>query len=523
MNPWVQLRQIGLQRRHQLTSATAGDVHARQQRWLLDCLQRNRHSSFGRRYQFEGITSAVDFQQRVPLQHYEQLTESINAMASGEENVLFAGKPLAFERTSGSSGASKLIPYSSYSLSDFQSALLPWLTDVIDNHALDLGKAYWAISPVTRASQFTESGIPVGISDAEYLGEGAIDPFCALSAVPFWVAGLSDVDDWKTATLYHLLRAPDLVLVSVWSPTFLQLILDGFGEHYARLVALLSCGGTLAGQVLPADAAALSRLQDYTVQGERGDCSVLWPKLRLVSCWGDASSEPYFRELARQCPQAVFQRKGLLATEGVVTVPDSQGDARLCLNSGFYEFLDRGGNSLLAEELRAGDSYQLVITTAGGLYRYSTGDQVECTEEADNEQAPALRFLGRAGVSSDLVGEKLTDSFVSQCLSAVTGFGMLVPAPRQATRPTYLLLLGDEVTDDAGAIAERVEQLLKENPHYAYARRIGQLGALEVRHVSSPLERYMSWAQRCNTRLGDIKPSSLRTEPEFALHMGVRL
>lgn len=521
MNPWRRLGQIGDKHKRLQVNCIRDGANACQEQWLMDTLKRNQNTAWGRRYRFDQITTARDYQKRVPLQHYEELADAISAMAAGQRDVLFAGVPLMFERTSGSSGASKIIPYSAQSLADFQRALLPWLADVVHQYSITQGTAYWALSPVTRSQAFTEGGIPIGVSDAQYLGEDALVTFDELSAVPFRVAALDDVDEWKVATLYHLLRAGDLALVSVWSPTFLQLLLDGIIEHGSRLDTLLASGGPLAGEQVIPDETALSRLRDYVSQGKRGDCTVLWPGLKLVSCWGDASSEPYYRELAQQCPQAAFQRKGLLSTEGVVTVPGHSGEACLSLHSGFYEFLDDSGNALLAEGLRIGDSYRVLITTAGGLYRYFTGDEVICMERADGERGPALRFLGRSGVVSDLVGEKLTEVFVNQCLSSMEGFGVLVPAPRRKPQPAYLLLLGDDMATQSSDIASKIEGQLQENPQYSYARRIGQLGALEPRCLSEPLERYMAWSGHCDTRLGDIKLSSLRPEPGFASHMGV--
>lgn len=519
MTPWQQIRSLGAKRRCLLQTTFSGDTDAIQSQWLMNCLERNAHCSWARHYRFEQLTSVKDYQHGVPLQCYDELQETIAGMARGDQDVLFAGSPQMFELTSGSSGGSKLIPYGEHSLFDFQSALLPWLADVVDAYKLRDGSAYWSISPVTRAPGCTRGGIPVGVTDAQYLGVEAVNAFSQLSAVPFAVAGIQDVDDWKLATLYHLLRAHDLCLVSVWSPTFFQLLLDALAEQHDRLGQLLAAGGTLAGMNLTADGAALLRLQRYTGGAGPRDTTLLWPKLRLISCWGDAASDPYCNKLARQCPQSQLQRKGLLATEGVVTVPDRRGDTRLCLHSGFYEFLDQQGQALLAGEIRAGRNYEVVITTAGGLYRYRTGDMVLCTGEAAGDCGPALRFLGRANVTSDLVGEKLSETFVNACLSELEGFRVLVPLRRG--QPHYTILLDREATGSTDGITERVEQKLKDNPHYAYARRIGQLGALQAHCVDRPLEHYMDWAASRGMRLGDIKPSPLRPEPEFAAHMGV--
>jgi hypothetical protein len=520
MKAWARLSAIGNQRAGQLIQPGFHQVDAYQQQWLLACLHRNRDTVYGRQHSFGDIWSAREYQASVPIVKYEALADLISVIGEGEADILFTGRALMFERTSGSCTAGKLIPYSECGLFDFQSAVLPWLAQVIDNYGLTQGKAYWAISPVTRAQEYTPSGIPVGVYDGQYLGEAASAAFAELSAVPWWVAGLEKVEDWKIATLYYLLCEPGLQMISVWSPTFLDVLLDGLDEYAPHLCSLLATGGQLGGHVLEADVAALQRLQDREKQQDTRDCRILWPRLKLVSCWGDASSASWYRTLAPRFPQSAFQRKGLLATEGVITAPNCSGDPALCIHSGFYEFLDSEGRALLAGELCAGNSYQVIVTTASGLYRYQMGDVVLCDRAARGAEPPILRFTGRTGVSSDLVGEKLTEAFVGKCLSDVEGFAVLVPSFADHAPPGYHLLLDERLAENHNVILERVEQRLCSNPNYAYARRIGQLGALQARYIHCPLEHYMAWAKRSVARMGDIKVLSLRPEPDFASHMG---
>ena len=66
-----------------------------------------------------------------------------------------------------------------------------------------------------------------------------------------------------------------------------------------------------------------------------------WPRLALVSCWADASSAMYVPPLRATLPKVALQPKGLLATEGVVSLPlvGATGSA-LALRSHFLEFVD---------------------------------------------------------------------------------------------------------------------------------------------------------------------------------------
>jgi hypothetical protein len=408
------------------------------------------------------------FRDGVPIVSYEDLSPWLESIQRGASDVLFVGRPAAYERTGGSSGGSKLIPYSSEGLEDFRRALLPWLVEGARSYGVG-GRVYLSISPATREPE-TIGNIPVGLPDGAYLGAAAATILADLAAVPFTVAEITDEHRWRAVTLQHLAAASDLELISCWSPTFLLRLLD-----------------------------------------ELPDPTALWPRLKLVSCWASAQSQPFAAEVAKRLPQARLQAKGLMSTECVVTVPGAAGRSVLT-SCGFFEF-ERKRDLFLAHELERGGIYAVVATTASGLYRYRTGDLVRCDGHGAKDR-PILEFIGRGSLSSDLVGEKLTEPFVADCLSAVPGFRMLVPTSRG---DGYALA----TSCAAGVDARRIEESLCRNPQYAFARRMGQLRPLRVVEIAELFERYIDIQLRQGVLLGDIKPVALRTERAWLSTFGV--
>jgi hypothetical protein len=494
VNPVVDAAKMGLVNKNALL--------ARQQQWLFNCLQRNVDTVIGRQYDFVSIESMAEYQARVPLRDYEAYRSYIERMAAGESNVLFAGEVVAFERTSGSTKKSKLIPYSRESLQDFQIAITPWIKNLVDQNDLTSGSTYWSLSPVSRAASHTPSGVPVGLPDTAYLGD-AINLMSGVSfAVPQWVAEIDNIKDWQLYTLYWLLVNDDLLFISVWSPSFLTVLIDSIADHYPDLKRLLSEGGIYSSHSLPSDNRALHRLHVFI---RSGDCSVLWPRLRLVSCWADASSAFYYQQIKNRLSYATVQAKGLLMTEAVVTIPDASGKPVLAADSGFYEFVN-DDTVFLAHELEPGTCYEVVVTTAGGLYRYRTADMVLC--EPYRYGLPVLRFMGRSGIQSDLVGEKLTEDFVSSCLAFIPGFSMLVPFKGEKSS-CYRLVLDAMLCEQGGNLATLVEQNLMHNPQYAYARKLQQLDAVQPTCIQSPLNKYLDCMTRAGVRYGDIKIPAL--------------
>jgi hypothetical protein len=433
--------------------------------WLEAVLARNAGTAYLSRYR--SPRRLESFRESVPVTSYDDLQPWLARMESGEPDVLFAGRPIAYERTSGSAGPSKLIPYSSDGLLDFQRSVVPWLASVVKAHAIT-GRAYFSISPATRG-QSSFGGVPVGLPDGAYLGEVGAAVLTEVTAVPLEVAAIVDVERWRAETLRHLAAARDLELISVWSPTFLLALLDHLPSPHR-----------------------------------------LWPRLKVVSCWAAGTSRPFANELAARLPQAHLQPKGLLSTEAVVTVPDEAGRPALTPH-GFFEF-QREGKLLLPHELHEGEIYEVVVTTASGLYRYRTGDLVRYDGYFPSNR-PILEFVGRGELVSDLVGEKLTEPFVAGCLEGVPGFRLLVPDSKDNG---YVLVAEAGIAVDI----RDIERRLCDNPQYAYARRLGQLGALRLVSVPRLLDRYTQAHTGRGVRLGDVKPATLRSERTWLARLG---
>jgi hypothetical protein len=148
----------------------------------------------------------------------------------------------------------------------------------------------------------------------------------------------------------------------------------------------------------------------------------------------------------------------------------------------------------LVGELRDGETYDLIITTPGGLIRYDIGDQVRCTGHVG--PTPMLRFVGRAG-GTDLVGEKLTDAFVLSCLRQSGTSGVLVAS----SDPARYTLVTDHLQPDL----KRLDRALSENPQYAYARRIRQLPLPHVLHRDNLMADVVAHRRALGHRLSDIK------------------
>ncbi len=520
MNSWSLIEQR-TRSEHDRYRAALAEPERSQRAQLLAILERNRRCAFGRLYRFDTITEPDEYRGRVPIHDYADLEPMTHAADAGEHGSLVSEPVLLFERTSGSARAAKLIPYTQSALDAFCRALHPWLHDLATHWpGLINGRSYFSISPATRNVCRTSAGVPIGIdNDALYFGADLLAPLNGVMAVPSSLASVTDMEDWRFLTLRCLLDADDLTLISVWSPTFLTTLLGGLDSYAERLVDQVETGAALGpnGSTLDTQFEARPKRAAQVraaLSGPTVDTQSLWPALTLISCWMDGTAARFVPGLRRCLPRVALQGKGLLATEGVVSLPLTEYDYPvLAVNSGFFEFIDNMGQSRLAHEVTENEVYEVLLTTYGGLYRYRIGDQVRVCGFA--EATPLLEFIGRATKVSDLCGEKISEALVQKSLAEHSGFALV--APSLSGGPGYRLVL-DACEYDASAaerLAVRVEQGLRSNPHYLYARRIGQLEPVKAERHPDALTRYLGWLAHQGQRLGDIKPPVLHRELDW--------
>jgi len=492
----------------------AENMQETQAELLSRYMAQNKTTEYGERYHFNGVNSPSQYQARVPLTTYDDYIEYITRIGVGVRSVLTNESVRMFELSSGSTAASKLIPYTAALKADFQRGIAPWIYNLYTSiPQLQGGPAYWSITPLTDGKRFTEAGIPIGFeSDSEYLGILGKWLADSVMAVPNAVKNISDVDSFRYVTLLHLLRQPDLRLISVWNPTFLSLLIESLPKWWDSLMHDIERGIVNRPDVelrfvpRPELARALKAL-------DPADTKSLWPRLRLISCWMDGASAVYARRLTEMFPQAALQAKGLLATEAFVSIPIAGVEGSvLSIRSHFFEFINDAGEILLAHQIQKGKTYSVVVTTGGGLYRYQLQDVVEVMGHW--KQAPRIRFVGKADHISDWFGEKLEERFVANVLETLFArhqifptFAMLAPDDMDGFRYVLYLESDGRARD---ILAAELDSALRENFHYDYCRKLGQLHGAQIQHVTRGVETYLMACQSRGQRLGNIKVSVLQ-------------
>ena len=251
----------------------------------------------------------------------------------------------------------------------------------------------------------------------------------------------------------------------------------------------------------------------------------VWPHLNLIGCWTGGTLGHYLPLLGEWYGEARVRDIGLIASEGRTTIPveDRTSAGLLDVRAAFFEFVPEADAdrpdppALLADELTPGETYYVLMTTPGGLWRYDISDVVRCEGYAPPEGTrrelkraagpgtPLLSFLSKGRRFSSVTGEKLSEY---QAAAAVGGAldeagcrlsaYALAPVFRHGSPRYELFVEVGELPPDA--VAESVDRRLRAaNCEYAAKRSSGRLGPVAVRPLAPG-----SWADWDARRLAAI-------------------
>ena len=565
---------------------------------LLEILKTNKNTEYLKTFETESqILNAENekeliekFQNKIPIVNYEDIKEFVEKEKVGKSNVLLSDKIKLFELTSGSTSNVKYIPYTEKFLKSYMNGVFAWIYNLYQNNKrLFFGSSYWSVSPILKREAVTSGGIRVEIEDdTSYFGKVSAFFLNKLFTVPKEIKNIQNMEDFLLITAVFLLLSENLAMISVWSPSFLMILLDFIEKNHKVICQIVksedlgteffadkNLGNKKYFQIIQKKYRKLwekSRskfLINYFNEHEKNilskndktqnleiteknneneiiaenknsetksgnkivenfvDYSVIWEKLSLVSCWADSDSHEIFIKLKEKLNfdkknmNLKFQGKGLMSTECIVSFPleNVENGSVVSYNSFFYEFIQVSGDELenrspkLLDELELGTRYCVIVTTNAGLYRYNTNDIVEVT--GFYHKIPIVKFVGRINNFSDIVGEKLKNSFVEkQVLTTLEEnnikgeFLLFAPVRNETGEIFYTLFL--EIKKDGRKfnwkqIENEINSSLCKAFHYEYAYKLGQLRKVRVFLIEKDGLKTYTAEKSKKQKIGDIK------------------
>lgn len=324
-----------------------------QKRMLNMLVQKGSKTWIGEKYDFGSIHSISDYQQRIPIQKYEDFAPAIERIRKGESNVLWPGETHWFAKSSGTTNdKSKFIPVTNAALQQchYQGG--------IDSCALFLEN-----NPNTEV--FKGKTLTLG-------GSHQIDYFDKnsrsgdLSAIM-----LQNIPLWA-----DFLRTPPrkIALLAQWEEKLEKLTQHAIKQNVTALAGVPSWNMVMIKHVLQ-------------VTGKKNLLEV-WPNLELF-LHGGVNFAPYRDQYQQLIPSTKMKYvETYNASEGFFGIQDDpQNQAMLLmLDYGvFYEFIPMeqlsSGNykTYHLGEVQTGVNYAVVISTNSGLWRYLIGDTIMFT------------------------------------------------------------------------------------------------------------------------------------------------
>lgn len=342
--------------RSRLAVPFAAYIHRQTQKWLAnphtvqeEILQQNLFAAcntrFGQDHDFSGIRSHEDFIKQVPVRDYEQLKPYFQAVADGERDILWPGKPAYLAKTSGTTSGTKYIPITRESLPNHinsaRNALLAYVHETGKAGFLDGNLIFLSGSP----ELYKMGGIPTGRLSG--IVNHHVPSYLRSNQKPSYKTNC--IEDWeiKLERIIDETIKSRMTLIS-GIPPWVQMYFDRIRERT----------GKKAGDVFP----------DFS-----------------VFVYGGVNFSPYKTRLEESIGRPVDAIELYPASEGFIAYQDTRHEEGMLmmLNSGiFFEFIPAeeyfqpNPRRLSIAEVETGRNYALVINNNAGLWGYSIGDTI---------------------------------------------------------------------------------------------------------------------------------------------------
>jgi len=327
------------------------DIQSKQFRYLLNTAK---NTEWGKKHGFKDISDYKTFQDRIPVSTYEDLQPFIERMVNGEKDVLWPSVVRWFAKSSGTTNArSKFIPVTK-----------EFLRNCHYRGGFDTVSLYLHNNPKTRF--FSKKGLILG---------GNHKPSALNSQAH--CGDLSAVLLQNLNPLVDFVRVPSrkIILMDEWEAKINAIVDNTWNKDVVSLSGIPSWMLVLIKAVIK--------------KAGKENLSDVWPNLE-VFFHGGVGFEPYRLQYEKIIPsEKMHYMETYNASEGFFGIQNDPSDRSmlLMLDYGiFYEFIpmDELINSenpvaIPLEDVKTDVNYAMVISTAGGLWRYRIGDTVRFT------------------------------------------------------------------------------------------------------------------------------------------------
>ncbi len=517
-----------------------------QEKILLQIMDENKDTEYGKKIGFKDVHSIEDFQRIVPLSTYDTYDNYVERMLDGEENLMMARKCKRYCSSSGSVGKPKVLPKSGKDLWNMQCMGFAATPACAERWFKEKGRKFpKQIGPVALLL----TGHPM--RDGKMCNGAGQVPFTYLKPISkFFMTTPNDFmypenEEAVDSTYFHLrfaLQRRDVTFLGSMVVTLLTTMFDYFENNWELVCNDIEKGTIDPSIKCPPELRAKwekkfkpmpKRAAEIRRECEKGfDDPIakrIWPD--FVWSYGMVGSTLafYVDKLRRYIGDAPIHNMGYAAAEGYMAMPVELdvNDYVLLPRSIFFEFIPIDDpeckRPLTMQEIEVGKEYELVVTNFSGLYRYQIEDVVRVTGYYN--KTPKVEFLYRNNLAMNIANEKTTTQMVdwaaaeTQKKAGISFKGYSFYADTSVDPVRYMLLaepeedIPDERIPEIEAILD--EYLSESNEKYFKYRRWGMLAAPKFNVLKK--DTYADYREHLKKQgkiLNQVKPVTVINTPE---------
>ncbi len=361
---------------------------------LMNIIEANSKTSYGKQHDFENIKNKKDFEDKVSVNNYTDL-ESFIEKNKYENNIILSNPISYWAMTSGTSGAQKYIPHTKESLSLWSKGALRSLAAFIRKEEnMDIAK-YNYVCIVAPALVKTINSIPTGYISG------------IIPTVSDTIKQHNIIDDNINNISNYQEKMQKIFEISIDNPISAFVGITTFTTNFINYVYENGY------EIVKNNSTYMKKIRHCLNDDKTIDVSKLWPHLKFYLSTG-TNINLYKDRITKLLPN-VWISNLYSGTEGAYGFSMESGADALYLNYDlyYYEFRDvESGRIYNLTNVEKNSPYELIITCCNGLYRYTNGDLIEFV----SLKPPMIKVLGRSNVMINIGGEKFTEHQINKCI-----------------------------------------------------------------------------------------------------------
>jgi acyl-CoA synthetase (AMP-forming)/AMP-acid ligase II len=385
---------------------------------LKSILSHNSSSIYGRRHKFDSVSTHDDYAENVPLVEPEDLTPWLEIVYENPTGGILTTEDVAwYLLSSGTTGKPKKIPVTERGVTDCKTgSMFGWMSYMLSKPGNDRIIDGTMVTFGAPAILDYVEGVPVGYASGFYMTRQN-KMFQRLVEPGMDVFNMTDVQE-KMWTYAKLIASSRTTVIQGIASLGLSMIRKLENEYGPRL--LDEFRGTRHEK----------RIRNALQDDGTIDVGTLCPDLQMFGSSGIDIS-PYRSWLENQIPGIdIWDFYGMSEAGIIGTQTTLEPGIKLFPSLNYYEFIPKGEVespnpiAIPLSDVVKGKSYEIVVTSSNGYYRYRPGDMVTFIDT----DPYTVSGISRKGKTVNMAGEKLSEAHVMNAIehaSRTTGLKVM--------------------------------------------------------------------------------------------------